>query len=207
MWRISRLTRDGTAKLVSWDQIFRRERGQGNIHVPCSFYLEQDCQPNPFDPCSAIPVIIIHYWRIVMTRYKAELVQTDSSQQGTRLICELNAFVASRTRPVRWGGEELRVGYLRQGKVKLKCSANATAKRGRTMARCWKNPPALQVRVRVPTVGSRALEHRYGIPSISPYESRGRIAGSCAVLCCGVYRVMYCLQRGARGGPRNTISR
>ena len=33
---MSRLTRDGTAEPVSRDQIFRRERGQGNIHFPCS---------------------------------------------------------------------------------------------------------------------------------------------------------------------------
>ena len=34
---MSRLTRDGTAKPVSRDQkILRRERGQGNIHFPCS---------------------------------------------------------------------------------------------------------------------------------------------------------------------------
>ena len=32
----SRLTRDGTAEAVSGDQILRRERGQGNIHFPCS---------------------------------------------------------------------------------------------------------------------------------------------------------------------------
>ena len=30
---MSRLTQDGTAKPVSRDQILRRERGQGNIHV------------------------------------------------------------------------------------------------------------------------------------------------------------------------------
>ena len=28
-WRMSRLTRDGTAEPISRDQIFRRERGQG----------------------------------------------------------------------------------------------------------------------------------------------------------------------------------
>ena len=31
-----RLTRDETAEPVSGDQIFRRGRGQGNIHSPCS---------------------------------------------------------------------------------------------------------------------------------------------------------------------------
>ena len=42
---MSRLTRDGTAKPVSRDQILRRERGQGNVHFPCSADHEQDWQP------------------------------------------------------------------------------------------------------------------------------------------------------------------
>ena len=33
---MSRLTRDGTAELVSHDQILRRGRGQGNIRFPFS---------------------------------------------------------------------------------------------------------------------------------------------------------------------------
>ena len=45
---MSRLTRDGTAELVSRDQILRRERGHGNIHFPCSAdHDEQDWQPLP----------------------------------------------------------------------------------------------------------------------------------------------------------------
>ena len=48
---MSRLTRDGTAETVSRDQIIRRERGQGNIHFPCSAdHDEQDWQPYPVDP-------------------------------------------------------------------------------------------------------------------------------------------------------------
>ena len=44
---MSRLTRGGTAEPVSRDQIFRREqRGQGNIHFPCSADHEQDWQPH-----------------------------------------------------------------------------------------------------------------------------------------------------------------
>ena len=49
---MSRLTRDGTAEPISRDQIFRRERGQGNIHFPCSADHEQDRQPYPVDPYS-----------------------------------------------------------------------------------------------------------------------------------------------------------
>ena len=51
---MSRLTRDGTAKPVSRDQILRHARGQGNINFPCSADHEQDWQPYPVDPYSAI---------------------------------------------------------------------------------------------------------------------------------------------------------
>ena len=46
------LTRDGTAEPVWRDQILRRERGQGNIHFPCSVDHEQDWQHYPVDPYS-----------------------------------------------------------------------------------------------------------------------------------------------------------
>ena len=49
-----RLTRDGTTVPVSRDQILRHARGQGNIHFPCSADHEQDWQPYPVDPYSAI---------------------------------------------------------------------------------------------------------------------------------------------------------
>ena len=51
---MSRLTRDGTAKTVSRDQILRRERGQENINFPCSADPGQDGQgkPYPVDPYS-----------------------------------------------------------------------------------------------------------------------------------------------------------
>ena len=51
---MNRLTRDGTAEPVSRDQTLRRERGQGNINFPCSADHEQDWQPYPVDPYSAI---------------------------------------------------------------------------------------------------------------------------------------------------------
>ena len=49
---MSRLTRDGTDELVSRDQILRRERGQGNIHSPCSADYVQEWQPYPVNPYS-----------------------------------------------------------------------------------------------------------------------------------------------------------
>ena len=51
---MNRLTRDGTAEPVSRDQILRHARGQGNVHFPCSADHEQDLQPYPVDPYSAI---------------------------------------------------------------------------------------------------------------------------------------------------------
>ena len=52
---MSRLTRDGTAEPVSRDQLLKHVRGQqGDIHFPCSAGHEQDWQPYPVDPYSAI---------------------------------------------------------------------------------------------------------------------------------------------------------
>ena len=51
---MSRLMRDGTAEPVSRDKILRHGRGQGNMNFPCSADHEQDWQPYPVDPYSAI---------------------------------------------------------------------------------------------------------------------------------------------------------
>ena len=51
---MARLTRDGTAEPVSRDKILRRERIKRNTHFSCSADHEQDCQPYPVDPYSAI---------------------------------------------------------------------------------------------------------------------------------------------------------
>ena len=57
---MSRLARDGTAELVSQYQIFRRERGQGNIHFPCSADHEQDWQPYPVDPHALVLCVVLY---------------------------------------------------------------------------------------------------------------------------------------------------
>ena len=59
---MSRLTRDGTAEPVSRDQIPRHDRGQGNIHFPCSADYEQDWQLCPVDPysCYMCDYIYVH---------------------------------------------------------------------------------------------------------------------------------------------------
>ena len=57
---MGRLTRDETAETVSQDQILRHERGQGNIHFPCSADHEQDRQPYPVDPYSCYIYVTIH---------------------------------------------------------------------------------------------------------------------------------------------------
>ena len=58
---MNRLTRDWTAEPVSRDQILRREqRGQRNIHFPCSADHEQDWQPYPVDPYSCYICVTIN---------------------------------------------------------------------------------------------------------------------------------------------------
>ena len=65
---MSRLTRDETAKPVSRGQIFRRERGEENIHFPSPADHEQGWQSYPVDLYSAksddhtyIPLFIYIY--------------------------------------------------------------------------------------------------------------------------------------------------
>ena len=53
VWRMNRLTRDGTAE-PCLARTLRRERGQGNIVFPCSADHEQDWLPHPVYPYSAI---------------------------------------------------------------------------------------------------------------------------------------------------------
>ena len=64
---MTRLTQDGTAELVSRNQILRRERGQGDIHFPCSADHEQDWQPYPVYPYSCHIYMMImqvkYLWR------------------------------------------------------------------------------------------------------------------------------------------------
>ena len=79
---MSRLTRDGTAEPVSRDQILRHARGQGNIHFPCSDNHEQDWQPYPVDPYSAIcddhvVVVVVdsHIQRIALATEETTVTQ------------------------------------------------------------------------------------------------------------------------------------
>ena len=58
---MSRLTRDGTAEPVSRNQFLRRERGQGNIHFPCSADHEQDWQPYPVDTLARCVTVHTQY--------------------------------------------------------------------------------------------------------------------------------------------------
>ena len=67
----NRLTRDGKAEPVSRDQILRHAQGQGNVPFPCSADHEQDWQPYPVDPYSAIcdNHTLIHTYCGVMAEY------------------------------------------------------------------------------------------------------------------------------------------
>ena len=83
---MSRLTRDGTAEPVSRDQILRHARGQGNIHFPCSADHEQDWQPYPVDPYSAICDDHTYIHTYIHTELKVQLyspaLHEDSRSDG-----------------------------------------------------------------------------------------------------------------------------
>ena len=66
---MSRLTRDGTAEPVSRDQIFRRERGQGNIYFTWSVDHGQDGQPYPVNPYSCYSIrVTIHTYILLLEK-------------------------------------------------------------------------------------------------------------------------------------------
>ena len=67
---MSGLTRDGTAELVSRDQILRHAREQGNVYFPCSADHEQDWQPYPRLIHTLLYVMTIHTY---INTYKHEV--------------------------------------------------------------------------------------------------------------------------------------
>ena len=79
VWRMNRLTRDGTTEPVSRDQILRRERGQGEKHFPCSADHEQDWQPYRLIPnllYNAIIYRLLLYQLLVWGKRDAQLTHT-----------------------------------------------------------------------------------------------------------------------------------
>ena len=87
---MSRLTRDGTAEPVSRDQILRHARGQRNLHFPCSADHEQDWQPYPVDPYSAICDDHTHAGTPNKTKTKDTYVSLDYSS-----VCNIGSRALS----------------------------------------------------------------------------------------------------------------
>ena len=83
---MSKLMRDGTAEPVSRDQILRRERGQGNIHFPCSADNVQDWQPYRVGPYS---------WYMCNRTYMHVMVVAYFQQYnvGQKPICILYTYI------------------------------------------------------------------------------------------------------------------
>ena len=77
---MNRLTRDGTADPVSRDQILRHARDQGNVHFPSSADHEQDWQPYPVDPYSAI--CDDHTYVYIHTYRKKKIKKTTAKRQN-----------------------------------------------------------------------------------------------------------------------------
>ena len=89
---MSRPSRDGTGKLVSRDQILRRERGQGNIHFPSSADHEQDWQPYPVDPYSAL---CDNYTLILFNRHASQKLKSLSWAAQLGLLSILEQYCAA----------------------------------------------------------------------------------------------------------------
>ena len=93
---MSRLTRDGTAEPVSRDHIFRRVWGQGNIHFPCSADHEQDWQPSPVDPYSAIyddhTYSLICYIGFLFHAGDRKLLANTANSTEVRIYYSYNAY-------------------------------------------------------------------------------------------------------------------
>ena len=98
---MSRLTLDGTAEPISRDQNLRHERGQGNIHFPCSADHKQDWQSCPVDPysCYMCDHIYIHTDQPGMTVNPAR----------GQLNRENDVFPCPRSRLRIWSRESLSV--------------------------------------------------------------------------------------------------
>ena len=94
---MSRLARDGTAEPVSRDQLLRRERGQENIHFPCSADHDQDWQPYPVDPhsfymCGHIIYIYIIY-RTSLTKLIFLIATAVCSPTVCHIFCKNHQIV------------------------------------------------------------------------------------------------------------------
>ena len=99
---MSRLTRDGTAEPVSRDQILWHARGQGNIIFPCSADHEQDWQPYPVDPYSAICDEHISYKHTYMYGGRAYLQSMDfqrTTVQTSSLLLTVDFFFSPLRQP------------------------------------------------------------------------------------------------------------
>ena len=62
MWRMSGLTQDGPVEPVSRGQFLRRERGQGNIHFPCSADHEQDYSSSNHTRLLNVQSVHVRFW-------------------------------------------------------------------------------------------------------------------------------------------------
>ena len=81
---MSRLTRDGTAKPVSRNQILRRKRSQGNVIFTYSADHEQDWQPYKIDYAMTIHTCNVRY-RKYQRQYS---IPMDSFLKVTLLIVD-----------------------------------------------------------------------------------------------------------------------
>ena len=130
---MSRLTRDGTAEPVLRDQIVRHARGQGNIHFSCSADHEQDWQPYPVDPQSAIQACDNH--TCIHTYIGAQHKRPDHRMTSYNRALEITRCesieTTLRTRRLLWAGTLLRMSGRRLPKRIMFGNLEGAVRRGR----------------------------------------------------------------------------
>ena len=95
---MSKLTRDGTAELVTRDQILRRERGQRIINFPCS---PADHEQQDWQPCAVVRAIhtniVLHTHTAVVTHiyiYIYICILYNNSEPCTNVYVQIKNILA-----------------------------------------------------------------------------------------------------------------
>ena len=115
---MSRLTRDGTAEPVSRDQILRQLRRQGKKAIsPFLADHEQDWQPYPVDPYSAISDdhTYIH-------TYHYTYIHTSRRRVSKRLVGKIDCYVTQKFYGVPYVWPSLTAEYGSTGYGCQSCS-------------------------------------------------------------------------------------
>ena len=103
--------RDGSAKIVSRDQVLWREQGRANVHFPVSADHEQDWQPYPVDPDTSCHDHILYTYIQGAEYFMAKWIAAEEARAGLRhaVVCP---NVTGRTKEKIVQSKRARAGSL-----------------------------------------------------------------------------------------------